>query len=180
MNLDSSEYTVIDDMIIIHWKVDKPIGTIDEKFKKLIFSDYNNFNICTKQNNNNTCWRGSQFNHSISLTNSLTHLTFGFIFNQPVSLTNSLTHLTFGELFNQPVSLTDNLIHLTFGNMFDQHIILTNSLTYLTFEYWFNQPISLIDSLTHLTLGCTFKQSIELSNIKYLNIDCNNLHLIEN
>ncbi len=98
MNLNSNEYTVIDDMIIIHWTVRKSMGIIDEKFKKLIFSNYDDINICIEQNN---CynenyyygWRGSKFNKPVNLTNSLIHLTFGYYFNQPVNLTNSLTHL---------------------------------------------------------------------------------------
>ncbi len=107
MNLDSSEYTIIDDTIIIHWTVNKPIGTIDEKFKKLIFSDHADINI-------------------------------------------SIQH----------------------GNNYNENIYLKGSL--------FNQSITLTNFLTHLTLGYEFNQSIELANIKYLNIDCNNLHLIEN
>ena len=147
MNLNSNEYMMIgEDMIIIHWTVNKPIGTINEKIKKLIFSNYNNINICTKHNNtynstNKNNWKGSLFNQPITLTGSLTYLIFGNNFNQSVNLTTSLTHVTFGGLFNQPISLTNSLTHLTFG-------------------YEFNQPI-------------------ELGNIKYLNIDCNNLHLIE-
>jgi hypothetical protein len=168
MNLDLSEYTAIDDMIIIHWEVNKPIETIDKKFKKLIFSNYNDININTLMETKNNFdylhsanWKKSLFNQPVNLTNFLTHLIFGYEFNQQITLTNSLTHLTFGWEFNQPVILTNSLTHLTFGSCFNQPIILTNSLT-------------------HLTLRHKFNQSIELANIKYLNINCNNLHLIEN
>ncbi len=79
MNLNSSEYTVIDDMIIIHDGVNKPIGIIDKKFKKLIFSNYNDINISIQLNNKydfvNNGWNSSIFNYSISLTDFLTHLT---------------------------------------------------------------------------------------------------------
>jgi hypothetical protein len=79
MNLNSSEYSVIDDMIIIHWNVNKPIGTIDEQFKKLIFSNYEDINLCIEYNNNynksnNKNWKGSLFNQPLTLTNFLTHL----------------------------------------------------------------------------------------------------------
>ncbi len=138
MNLNLNEYTVIDDVIIIHWKVNKPIGTIDEKFKKLIFSNYDDINLCIKHNNefvlNNCGWNNSRFNQPVILTDSLTHLTFGFCFNQQVTLTNSLTHLTFGTRFNQPVILTDFLTHLNFGDNFNQPINLTNSLTHFIIQ----------------------------------------------
>ena len=77
MNLNSSEYTVINDMIIIHWKVNKQIGIIDKKFKKLIFSNYDDINLYIKHNNNsnknNYIFQGSLFNQPVILTDSLTH-----------------------------------------------------------------------------------------------------------
>jgi hypothetical protein len=120
MNLQSSEYAVIGDMIIIYNYIDKQIGILDEKFKKLMFSNYDDINICIKQNNqynsiNFINWNSSLFNQPLILTNSLTHLNLGYSFNQPITLTNSLTHLTFGDDFNQPVILTNSLTHLTFG-----------------------------------------------------------------
>ncbi len=172
MNLNSTEYTVIGDMIIINWIVNKPIGMIDEKFKKLIFSSHEDIDSCIEQINN------------YALLNDYTFNKFkknwrGSYFNQPISLTDSLTHLFFGEYFNCPISLTNSLTHLIFGDMFNQPVILTNSLTHLTFAIFFNQQIILPHSLTHLTIGISFNQSIELANIKYLNINCNNSYLIE-
>jgi hypothetical protein len=157
MNLGSNEYTIIDDTIIIHWEVNKPIGKIDEKFKKLIFSNYDNINLCIKKNNNFKTinydnWMRSKFNQSIVLTNSLTHLTFGSEFNQKVILTDSLTHLTFGNNFNQYLNLTNSLTHLIFGWRFNQSIVLTNSLIHLTFGYKFNQQVTLTNSLTHFII----------------------------
>ncbi len=68
---------------------------------------------------------------------------------------------------------------MTFGLYFNQSVILPYSLTHLSFGYEFNQHVNLTNSLTHLTFGYMFNQSIELANIKYLNIGCNNLYLIE-
>ena len=51
MNLDSSEYNTINDTIIIHWSVNKSIGIIEDKFKKLIFSNYDDFNASIHNNN---------------------------------------------------------------------------------------------------------------------------------
>ena len=59
-------------------------------------------------------------------------------------------------------------------------LFLFDNLTHLTFGFCFNQPIILTNNLTHLTLGNIFNQQIELLNIKYLNISCNTMHLIEN
>jgi hypothetical protein len=57
MNLKLCEDTVINDVVIIHRQVNKLIGILDEKFKKLIFSNYNDINISIQLNNeynNNT------------------------------------------------------------------------------------------------------------------------------
>jgi hypothetical protein len=166
--LEPTDYTCYNSIVVVHYNIDKFIdfNLINGDFNKIIFSDYDDIEICIKINNmyddeyyNN--WTKSKFNQPIILTNNLTHLTFGYRFNQPIILTNNLTHLTFGYDFNQPIILTNNLTHLTFGYYFDQPIILTNNLTHLTFGDCFNQPT-------------------ELANIKYLNINCNNIHLIEN
>jgi hypothetical protein len=168
--LELSDFTYCELTIIIHPNVNKFIdfNLINEDFNKIIFSDYENIEIIETNiktynlydNEHKEYWE-SHFNQPIVLTNNLTHLSFGHKFNQPIILTNNLTHLTFGDGFNRPIILTNNLTHLTFGYVFNQPIILTNNLTHLTFGNKFNQPI-------------------ELANIKYLNINCDSIHLIEN
>ena len=76
------------------------------KYNKIIFSNYNNLEICVKTNNLYDCnyknnYSNSNFNQKVKLPKSLTHLTFSCEFNQKVKLPESLTHLTFGVSFNQ-------------------------------------------------------------------------------
>ena len=58
---------------------------------------------------------------------------------------------------------------------------LPSSITHLVFGHYFNQDISnLPPSLTHLTLGyCFDKQCSIQSNVKYLNLNCNNQYIID-
>ena len=98
--LNSDEYTIWDNStIIIHSNVNKIIdfNLIYENIDKIIFSNYNNVEICIQTNDIifNTK-QYSKFNQQIILTDNLTHLTFGMCFNKPIILTNNLTHLTFG------------------------------------------------------------------------------------
>ena len=181
-----NDYCICKDSIMFKPKFDKPLDIYVEvikKYKKLIFSNYNDFDIYVKTNNKfiskyTIKFIRSKFNQPLenSLSNliNLTHLTFGFDFN--CSLANSLsnlinlTHLTFSYRFNKPLekSLSNltNLTNLTFGDEFNHP--LSNSLSNLT-------------NLTHLTIGHKFNQLLELpSSIKILSIDCNNLYLIEN
>ncbi len=85
--------------------------------------------------------------------------------------------------FNQDVSnLPSSITHLVFGHYFNQDISnLPSSITHLVFGHYFNQDISnLPHSLTHLTLGyCYDKQCSIPSNIKYLNLNCNNQYIID-
>lgn len=61
-----------------------------------------------------------------SLTNSLTHLTFGTFFNEPIMagmLPRTLTHLVFGQRFNQQLIsvLPESLKSLTLGCFLTNH-----------------------------------------------------------
>ena len=58
---------------------------------------------------------------------------------------------------------------------------MPNSLTHLTFGRNFNQEVNkLPNSLTHLTFGYCFNKKIDIPfTIKYLKLNCNNLHIID-
>jgi len=58
---------------------------------------------------------------------------------------------------------------------------LQNCLTHLTFDCEFNQEVNnLPTSITQLTFGSNFNQKIDIPfTIKYLKLDCNNLHIID-
>lgn len=172
MNLNPCEYSIFDDIIIIHNNVNKRIdfNKINERFCKIIFSDYDDIAICLRQNNKYNPkyfdnYIPSIFNQNIVLPNYLTNLIFGFSYNRPIlsPLSEFLVSLIFGEEFNQFVELPNKLIQLAFGNSF-------------------NQCVTLPMSLTHLTLGHNFSQPIDLSilKIEYLTINSNNTYLIEN
>lgn len=178
---------------------------LSENITKITFP--RNFNHSIELENNFQLTHltfGFYFNQPIKLPNNsqLTHLSFGQRFNQPICLTNKIIDLSFGNLFDQPIDLVDSITHLSFGNYFNHPLQLTNNsqLIYLKFGFRFNQPIQLTDNLTHvifgkcfnkrirmtnnsrlvdLTLGYYFARRINLPNIKYLNINCNNLRLIE-
>ena len=174
MNLNNYEnkqdYTIWNDVIVIHHYTNRPINfnEIDEFFSKIIFSDYDDVEICVNQKN--------EFNNKYSNNYTLS------VFNQNIILPKIITHLIFGFSYNQPIltPLTNDLILLTFGESFNQIIILPENLTYLAFGKSFNQYVELPNSLTHLTLNNNFSYSINLAYIKYLNINCNNTDLIEN
>ena len=120
------------------------------------------------------------FNESVVLPKSLTHLTFGWRFNQPINLLDSITHLTFNKWssFNQPIELPKDLTHLSFGCCFNQQVNLPEKITHLTFGHNFNQPINLPDSITHLILGGYFNESVELpKSLKHLKIYDGNKNL---
>ena len=127
---------------------------------------------------------GDRYIHPIILTNNfqLTHLAFGYYFNQSIILPNSLIELIFDFEYNKPIIIPEALNLLILGKNFNQPINLTNNLTHLEFGFSFNQLINFPNNsqLTHLSLGQRNANFTELPNIKYLNIDFNNSHLIEN
>ena len=61
-------------------------------------------------------------------------LIFNHDFNESVNLPKSLTHLTFGWRFNQPINLPDSITHLTLINQltFQKGVVLINQLNQLT------------------------------------------------
>ena len=56
----------------------------------------------------------------------------------------------------------------------------TENITHLTFGDHFNKQVIIPENVTHLTFGWNFNQQVNLPNIKYLEIDCNNIDIIEN
>ena len=72
MDLKKLEFTIIDSIIIIHWYVNKSIDLTNYNFTQLIFSNYDNINICMKTDNKyNDKYRNyqkiSQFNNLVFL-----------------------------------------------------------------------------------------------------------------
>ena len=148
-------------------KLDDYIDIIS-KHNELIFSNYDDFTITIKTNNlyyekyyDN--YKGSKFNQQITISQNITHLTFGEDFNQQVIIPQNITHLTFGDHFNQQVIIPQNVTHLTFGFDFNQQVIIPQNVTHLIFGYDFD-----------------FDQPVNLPNIKYIKLGCNNIDIIEN
>lgn len=190
---------------ITHLTFDREFNQPIELVSSLIDLTFGfNFNqpiILTHLNNLTHLTFSARFNQPIELPDFLTHLTFNKgSFNKSIGLTNSLISLKFGDGFDKIIilkSLMENqnqkqdqfvspvqLNYLAFGRDFNQpinHIIQhATFLTQLILGRNFNQPIQLTNSLTHLTLGNHFSHSIDLVNIKYLTIDCENFHVIDN
>ena len=93
------------------------------KYNELIFSDYDDYNITIKTNNEYQeeyikNYKSSKFNQEITITENVTHLTFGGNFNQQVIIPQNVTHLTFGVWFNQQVTIPQSVTHLTFGKCY--------------------------------------------------------------
>jgi len=155
-----NNHWIVDDWLIFKPKFNEELINyydIINKYKKIMFSNYNNPLIAIETNNQyereyHGNWIKSNFNPEIDLSNNinLTHLTFKDNFNQEIDLSNNinLTHLTFGYYFNQEIDLSNNinLTHLTFGYYFNQEINLSNNinLIHLTFGYKFNQELNLL------------------------------------
>jgi hypothetical protein len=197
MGNQNNKYWISDDKFIFTPNFSDPLDEnllhLIRGYKKLIFSDYDNSNITIKTNNKyeDEYFRNysmSQFNQPIDglMDSKLTHLVFGYSFNQPVSglMDTNLTHLVFGYSFNQPVGglIDTNLIHLEFGNSFNYPLIgLPETLIYLQVGNSFNYPlIGLPETLINLQVSNSFNLQIEFDVVKYLTIECNNLHLVEN
>ena len=96
-------------------KLDDYIDIIS-KYNELIFSNYDNYNITIKTNNEycneyQKKYKYSNFNQQVIIPQNVTHLTFGFGFNQQIIIPQNVTHLTFGEYFNQPIIIPENVTH---------------------------------------------------------------------
>ena len=156
--------------IVYGWLIFKPdfndetiiYYDVINKYKKIMFSDYNNPLMAIESNNQfKDKYYGnyikSNFNQKIDLSNNinLTHLTFGNDFNQKIDLSKNinLTHLTFKCGFNQEIDLLNNinLTHLTFGYVFNQNICR---------NYTHNSFNKKIDLSKNISLTCLMKYII--------------------
>jgi hypothetical protein len=139
--IETEDYWITDNKFVFKPQFNDYIDKYNELIRNhntLIFSNYNNLNICLEKNNlediHNNNYKNSKFNKLIVLLNNLTHLTFGANFNKRVLLPNSLTYLKFGWNFDQPVLLPDSLTHLTFGHNFNHIVSLPVNLN--PFNFW--------------------------------------------
>ena len=97
-----------DNTLVFKPEFNKPLDdyiNIISKYNKLIFSNYNDIDICIETNNEyefDEYYFDSNFNQEVkNLPPNITHLTFGWNFNQPViNLPKNITHLTFDKEFN--------------------------------------------------------------------------------
>ncbi len=148
------------------------------KCNKLIFSNYNNFDICIRTDNKYNekqyiNYIYSQFNQLLKLPKNLTHLTFGYKFVQQIVLPENLTHLIIGYKFNQVVQLSYNIKYLGLDNN-NNNIIdyLHDTIEELILGKYFNSELN--------NLPCSIN-SIVLKNENYnkkLNCLPNNIELI--
>lgn len=170
--LETNDYWICNDnTLVFKPKFNQPLHThtfkYDDVISKcvgLVFSDYDNFNVCENTIECVKNYVGSIFNHPVDLEKytNITDISFGLSFNNNLLLPLFLTKLKFGYHFNQPVILPESLISLTFGLKF-------------------NQPVKLPPLLTRLTIGFDFVYPIDLPfEIKYLSLNCNNKYLIDN
>jgi len=189
-----NNYWIVDDLLIFKPYFNEELTEyydIINKYKKIIFSHYNDPLIAIETNNfykgeyeNN--YVESEFNQKIDLSNNinLTQLTFGYWFNQEIDLSNNinLTHLTFGWYFNQEIDLSNNinLTHLTFKNLFKQEINIPLNVKSLTMDHCNNQYIidNLHNNIEELKIYVTNLNLDNLPNsIKKLYIECYNKEL---
>jgi hypothetical protein len=115
-----NKYWIVDDFLIFKLVFDEELKNcydLINKYKKIMFSNYNEPLIAIKTNNYyedkyDKNYIGNIFNQLINLSNNihLTHLMLGHYFNQKIDLSNNinLTHLTFGYMFNQEIDLSNN------------------------------------------------------------------------
>ena len=99
-----NNFWIVNELLIFKPEFNEKITNyydIINKYKKVIFSDYNDSLITIKTNNifkekYYSYHYNSNFNKEINLSNNknLTHLTFGLIFNKKIYLLNNinLTH----------------------------------------------------------------------------------------
>lgn len=97
MNLYPNSYTIVENILTIYSDVDDPIGIIDDGITQLIFSN----DYCSYHLDN---YVPDEFDDPHYFHDHLSDCCFSGIFskfNKPISLTDSLTHVTFGTKFNQ-------------------------------------------------------------------------------
>lgn len=156
--IETDEYWANEDSFIFKHHFDKSIDLYKNLImgkKKLIFSNYNLFDLALNIYNFNDYhnkylfsyyYKKSKFNHPI-------------IFNQDWDW--NLKYLVFGYKFNHPVNLPNSLIFLIFGNSFNHQILLPESLEYLELNSFANEQII-------------------LPNLKFLSINSDNSFIINN
>jgi len=183
--------------IVNEWLMFKPSFNEDllnyydiiNKYKKIMFSNYNDPLIAIKTNNKYESeydynYINNKFNKEIDLSNNinLTHLTLGIIFNQEIDLSNNinLTHLTFGCGFNKEIYIPLNIKSLDMYGCNNQYIIdnLHNNIEVLKI---FNTNLNL-DNLPNSIKKIYIKQYCkELNNlpnsIEYLKLINYNLKI---
>src|SRR3990167_1789965 len=84
-------------------KLDNYLDIIS-KCNELICSNYDDYNITIKTNNEycneyNKNYKYSKFAKQIIIPQNVIHLTFGCYFNQQVIIPENVTHLTFGYYY---------------------------------------------------------------------------------
>ena len=148
--------------IVYGWLIFKPdfndetiiYYDVINKYKKIMFSDYNNPLMAIESNNQ---FKDKYYGNYIKSN-----------FNQKIDLSNNinLTHLNFGKEFNKKIDLTKyiNLTHLTFGWKFDQEIFIPLNIKSLNMICCNNQYIidNLHNNIEELTI---YKTNLNLDNL---------------
>src|SRR3990167_11009185 len=125
--MEEKDYWIYENKIIFkpefNDKLDNYLDIIS-KCNELIFSNYDDYNIEIETNGKYTniyknIYKSSKFNQSITISENITHLIFGFRFNQPVIIPQNVTYLTFGNQFDRQVIIPQNVTHLIFGKVFN-------------------------------------------------------------
>lgn len=107
--IETEDYQIFDNKFIFKPDFNSSIDIyfhLISNHDELIFSDYDDINVCVKTNN----IYNKKYHHNCKLSE----------FNQKIELPINLRNAIFGYYFNQQIELPDNLINLTF-------IILINS-----------------------------------------------------
>ena len=159
--IETSDYWIQDNKFIFKPEFNSSnevyVNLISES-SELIFSNYDDVNICAKTKNKyeekyKKNYQYSKFNRQVELPENFTLITFGLKFNRQVELRKNLTLITFGHYFKQNIELPNKLTHLTFGNYFNKEIKLPENLLNLTFGLDFNHQVELPKNLTLITFG---------------------------
>lgn len=139
----------------------QPYTKISTNYNHLIFSNYLEFDICIKNQNQyiyslDKYFLESKFTQKIIVPSWTTILIFGYSFNQTIQLNNNLTHLIFDYWFNQPIQLNNNLTYLILGVDFNQQILLPRNLKHIRLNCNNNIIDLLHDNIEILELGPEF------------------------
>ena len=202
-----NNYWIVDDLLIFKPEFNEVLDDyydLINKYKKIIFSNYNESEIAIKTNNfyndkYDKNYISNKFNQKIDLSNNI-HLTFGYNFNQEIDLSNNihLTHLTLGYCFNKEINIPLNVKSLTMLCCDNQYIIdnlhnnieeliidetnlnldnLPNSIKKLYIHNFYNKELNnLPNSIEYLELNNYYLKIKKkyLKNLKLLNV----IHII--